>query len=500
MTTPANAPRYEAARWTFFRFLGASCAAAFLSLLVQVRGLVGEHGILPAAEFLARAREILGAGVIARLPTLLWLDAGDRALTALCVLGLVASALLACEVLEGPALVAIWLAYLSLAVGGQTFLSFQWDALLLESVATALFWVAWRVSFQPAPTREWAPGRWLVASVAGKLMFLSGATKLASGDSTWRDLTAMTYHYETQPLPGPASWFMHHLPLAAHRLEALGTFAIEMGLPLLLLVPCKRRALRRIAGAGFVGLQLLIGATGNYGFFNLLAITLALPLVDDDLWRRILPRRLFAHATRTRETPDRRGAARWIRAGLAAAVALVSLTAATAELQATAGRSLPAAERAILAAVEPLRSINGYGLFRVMTTERPTVVLEASADGATWREVPWRYQTLAVDRRPPCVPLHMPRLDWQLWFAGLDPRGASHWLVPFLRRTLEASPDVLALLPPGALVSAPPRFVRLKLYRYRFTTPAERRATGAWWSREAQGDLTPALELADLAR
>jgi hypothetical protein len=380
--------------------------------------------------------------------------------------------------------------YLSLTVAGQTFLSFQWDALLLESLLCAAFWASWRWRSRPGDA-EPAAGRWLVWLLVLKLMFLSGATKLLSGDPTWRDLSALSFHYRTQPLPSWISWWMNRLPLAVQQASVVGMLFVELLLPLLLLLPWRVRLARRLAAVGFGGLQLVIAWTGNYGFFNVLALVLSLALIDDRVWMLVWRRSPRSSAVESEPAPRR---LRWPVALVAGAVAALSLLSLVAELQRTAGWAMPARERSALDRLGPWRSINGYGLFRVMTTERPEIAVEISDDGVAWRELLFRYKPGPLDRRPPVVPLHMPRLDWQMWFAALDPGRAEGWLAPFLERLLQGEPAVWSLLGEPR-PATPPRAVRLQVSRYRFSTAEERRTAGRWWEREAPSPITRDLEL-----
>ena len=176
-------------------------------------------------------------------------------------------------------------------------------------------------------------------------------------------------------------------------------------------------------------------------------------------------------------------------------MALLAILAFVREIAQTlpgAGRSF---ENPLLDAVAPLRSVNGYGLFRVMTTERPEIVIEASNDTLHWREYGFRRKPGDVMRRPAFVAPHMPRLDWQMWFAALDPRGAEPWLSSLVERLLRGTPEVIGLLGTNPFPAAPPRYVRLAYYRYRFSTPAERARTGAWWERDLAGYLTGPVSL-----
>ncbi len=481
-------PTYVLSRWLFLRLLGLVYLIAFVSLALQVTGLVGEHGILPAAAFLERARGLYGAAAYRELPTICWLGAGDGALRALCWGGATLALLLVAGVAQAPVLALLWACYLSLSVVGQTFLWFQWDGLLLETGLLAVLYAPSQLL--PSLGRERAPSRtvrWLVWLLLFKLMFLSGITKLASGDPTWRHLTALDYHFWTQPLPPWTAWYAQRLPGWVHKGMTLGMFAIELGVPWLIFAPARLRRLRVVACALLVLGQLGIAVTGNYGFFNLLAIVLCVPLLDDAVLRPVLPLRLAAGEP---EPLWRRR----VTVALAAMIAPLSALTFAREISATlpGGRG---ADHPLLRAVAPLRSVNGYGLFRVMTTERPEIVIEGSRDSVHWLEYEFRWQPGAVSRRPRFVAPHQPRLDWQMWFAALDPEGAEPWLAGLVRGLLEGRPQVLSLLGPNPFLDAPPRYVRLVSYRYRFTTAQERSRTGAWWARQFVGYLTRAIAL-----
>ena len=310
---------------------------------------------------------------------------------------------------------------------------------------------------------------------------LSGITKLASGDPAWLEWRAMTYHYWTQPLPAWTSWYAAQMPEAAHYWSVPAMLFIELAVPFAALLPPRFRRARLIACLLMILLQAGIGITGNYGFFNLLTIVLYLALLDD----RTLGRR--------DAVPQRADPAGWriATSTVAVAIACISLVAFVREIQVTAGTPSQIARSwagRVLEWISPLRSINGYGLFRVMTTSRPELVLEVSDNDRDFVEYPFRWKPGAVNRRPGFVEPHMPRLDWQMWFAALDPQGARYWLESLGRRIVEGEPTVVRLLGPSP-VRGRIRSVRLAYYQYRFTTPAERAATGAWWTRTLGGYL-----------
>jgi lipase maturation factor 1 len=478
-------------RWLFLRLLGVVYLIAFVSLAVQLSGLVGTRGLLPADAFLDWARSVYGTRAYRLVPTLFWLGAGDTALRVGAWVGAGLAGLIVAGVAPRAALAGAWVLYLSPSAVGQDFLSFQWDALLLETGLLAVLWAppGWRPSRQEPPPSPVV--RWLLVFLLFKLMFLSGATKLLSGDPTWRHLTALDYHFETQPLPTWPGWYAHQLPSGVHRAQTVVMFAIELGAPWLLCAPARLRALRYAGVAALVLMQLGIALTGNYGFFNLLAIVLCVPALDDGVLGSLLPVRL---------SPLDVAASRHVLTlGLSAVFGFLSALSGWAELAYTlpGGRGaalLPRWSGAVLAGAAPLRSFNGYGLFRVMTTERPELVVEGSRDGTHWQAYDFRHKPGPVQRRPGFVEPYHPRLDWQMWFAALDPLGNLPLLQALSQRLRDGTPDVLHLLGRNPFPDAPPRFIRFALYDYRFTTRSERARTGAWWARELRGYLPVATE------
>ena len=484
-------PGFLLSRWLFLRLLAIVYLIAFASLAPQLPGLVGEHGLLPAGELLDAAREFFDADAYRLYPTLAWLSASDLFLQTLCWTGVV----LAGAAIGGLAPVAtfalLWLLYLSVTVAGQGFLSFQWDTLLLETglIAVLVAPLGWwpRLATAAAPSTT---ARWLLWLLVFKLTFLSGVTKLVSGDDTWWSFTALTYHYMTQPIPAWTSWYAHHLPAWLQMLSVGGMFVVELVVPFTIFLPVRFRRTRTVGCVFMIALQAGIGATGNYGFFNLLTIVLYLSLLDDEVIARLVPRpvREAAGGQPVRTSEPR--AWRWTVTAVASVLAILSV--ASLWKEATYTRPHPVADW-MLSWTQPTRSVNGYGLFRVMTTERPEIIIEGSRDGERWTEYAFRWKPGDPAERPTFVQPHMPRLDWQLWFAALDPQGQARWLTPLVFALLEGSPEVLALLDENPFADGRPRYVRLALYRYDFTRPDD--DTGAWWRREFLRYLTDPISL-----
>jgi predicted DCC family thiol-disulfide oxidoreductase YuxK len=472
--TAAEPPSHRAAFWLMLRLLGLVHLAAFASLWVQAAGLWGRAGILPVAGYLDAARAQLGGQAFRAIPSVFWLGSSDAALNGACAAGVALSLLVALGLAVGPALFGLWALSLSFLAVGQDFLSFQWDILLLEVTFLACLCAPWR----PRPRLpRWAPpaaGLWLLRLLLFRLMFESGAVKLLSGDPTWRNLTALTFHYETQPLPTWVAWYANLLPLWFQKLSCGILFVAELGLPWLIVLP---RRPRLVAFFGLGTLMVLIAVTGNYCFFNLLGLLLCLTLLDDRTLGRWAAR--LAPALDGAPSPRRWAWPAFALVGLLSALQLANFV-------------RPRILRPILALAGPLRLVNGYGLFAIMTTTRPEIILEGSADGREWKEYEFKWKPGDLARRPRFVAPHQPRLDWQMWFAALGDYRENEWFMRFLARLLEGSKPVSALLARDPFAGGPPpRLIRATVYRYRFTRPGQ----PGWWTRERVGPYCPVVSL-----
>ena len=481
---------YQTARTWFLRVLGAVYFVAFLSLRVQVDGLIGKDGIQPFAPVLGYVHTQKGfAWGMAHLPGLAWfIGGGDGAIHFLCNGGMALALLLIAGVCPALCLVLLWAFYLSLTTAGQVFLSFQWDVLLLEVGFLSIFlaplrwWTGWRGDAGPVARIALFLMRWLLF----RFMLMSGVVKLTSGDVTWLHLTALHYHYETQPLPTWIGWWAHQAPGWWQACSLVFVFVVELIAPFFVWGP------RRVRLAGFwllVLLQALIALTGNYGFFNLLTAALCLLLLDDRQWPRWLAVSAEESLPRVRRWPW------WLLAPVAVVYSVFGVLLLWRAFVPSA--TWPQALEQVYGYAAPFRSLNDYGLFRTMTTERPEVIVEGSNDGEHWRAYPFRWKAGDPRRAPGFVAPYMPRLDWQMWFAALDREDALPWFEPFLLRLLQGSPAVHGLLEDDPFPDAPPRYVRALLYDYHFTDPAERRRSGAWWRREERGVYFPAVSLQD---
>ena len=507
---------YLFTRRLFLRSLGCIYLAAFLSYWMQADGLVGSQGILPAAKFLEAVSRTQGAEGYYLCPTLFWLCPTDGFLHLLCSGGVVLSLLSLSGLMPPLVFFLLWAFYLSLVRIGGDFYHFQWDILLLETGLLAVFFAPWKLL--PARTGEAPPSllslllvRWLLF----RLMFESGAVKLLWNDETWWNLTALNYHYQTQPLPTWVGWYAHQLPEWFQKTSVAIMYLLELAVPFFAFLPRRFRLAGFFALAGF---QILILLTGNYCFFNALAIVLCIPLADDRLfakfrWRR-RPREAPVESPAgipERRDPPVKTVLTWAFAALVLVMSVIQLVEMFGSPRirgrdpagaAGGWRELAGNLQRWLAPFDP---VNSYGLFRVMTTTRPEIIVEGSEDGRNWQAYEFKWKPGDLKRRPGFVEPHQPRLDWQMWFAALRGEGQlaalgrvsqlDGWFQNFLYRLLTGSPPVLSLLEKNPFAEKPPRYLRALLYEYRFTDPATRRETGDWWRREPKGILCPPVSL-----
>ncbi len=481
------------ARFVFVKLLALCTLIAFASLLAQLDGLYASGGILPIAATIEamRARAGDALATLVQFPTLFVFGASDVQIHLACWIGVGVSVLALIGFATIPCFVIAWALYLSFVTAGLDFLSFQWDFLLLQSLALGAL---------VAPARN-RPSRCADVAVSRigllplwcllfQLMFASGVVKYRSTDGAWRHLEALRYHFETQPLPTVVGWWAHQLPQWAKTAGCAATLFIEIVVPFAIFAPRPMRALRRAAAWTFIAFMVVIGVTGNYTFFNLLTIALATLLLDDGAWPSALRRRL---APVVPSAPSR---ARLALLPIACTSIAVSIALSIGAFR--PGREpWPEPVAAVEAKIARFGLASRFGLFEDMTEERPEILVEGSDDGVAWKTFEFRWKPGDVARAPRFVAPHQPRLDWQMWFAALggDAR-RERWFLEFARRLLQGAPAVVDLLANDPFAGRAPRYLRARMFRYRFTTTAERAESGAWWRREELPDFLPAVELA----
>ncbi len=484
-------PTYFCARKWFLRSLGVVYLIAFVSLWVQVDGLIGANGIVPINQILPAAHDQVGARAYWLLPTLCWFNSSNAFLHFLCGGGAVVSLLLIVEIAPIISSIALFVFYLSLTIAGQTFLSFQWDILLLETGFLSIFFAPWQWWPRSAPAAINKPALFLLKFLLFKLLLMSGMVKLTSGDDCWWNLTALDYHYWSQPLPTVFAWWADQHPEWFKKFSVAFCLVVEIIIPFFIWAP---RRPRLIAAGLIIFLQIAIAITGNYCFFNLLTIALCLLLIDDAVWRRRRGDLQIDGGTRivVSQTFGQR-----LSTYAAVAVLIITLP-INAWLIFTAFKpdaDWPRPLAIIYSRLESFRIVNGYGLFRVMTKDRGEIVIEGSADGIIFDPYEFKWKPGDVMRAPGWCAPHQPRLDWQMWFAALGTPRDNPWFVRTMISLLRGKRDVERLFAHNPFPDAPPRYIRAMFYRYRFTTAEEHRQTGAWWKRQELREYLPAFSL-----
>jgi hypothetical protein len=500
------------ARWLFLRSLGLIYFSAFFALLFQIRGLIGSQGILPAAEYL----QSLAGPTLLRLwfaPTLLWLNTSDRMLMAFCWIGLLASVILFLNVWPRAMLVACFVCFLSFVSAAQDFSGYQSDGMLLEAGFLSIFLAP--PKFLPGWGARHPPVRaamFLLLWEWFRIYFESGIVKLASGDPTWRNLTAMYEYYQNGPLPTWIGWYLQHLPHWFHIATAAMTLLMEL---VLVWMAFLSRRSRIICFFIVTAWQMGVIATANYTFLNYLVLVLAFFLLDDAFLLRFVPIRWRKKINRTNlpenkaesnlhpstndepKTQREKTQPQWkpfatLRSSLVAVVLTWIFYATAVPLIRMSWHDAPLPVAPIVA-IEPFRIANQYGLFAVMTPHRYEIEFQGSNDGERWVSYPFRYKPQALNERPRIYAPYQPRFDWNLWFASLG----SWQQYPIVPRTeellLENDPAVLGLFAGNPFSSAPPRFVRAVLWQYWFSTMEQKRKEGVWWQRQLLGAYAPTL-------
>jgi len=475
----ARQSSYLWARWLFLRALGLIFLSAFYSLAFQIHGLIGERGILPAAEYLPRVHAALaGVRQLWYAPTLLWINASDMALSLLVGGGIVCSLLLTLNLWPKVSVALSTLLFLSCIAVLQDFSSYQSDGMLLEAGFISIFFAP--SGLRPTLGDSDPPSRMSLFMLRWewfRIYFESGLVKLLSGDRHWRDLTAMDDYYQNGPLPTWIGWYVQHLPHWYHAGTVILTLVVELAIVWAVFLP---RPFRLACAAIVTALQVGIIATANYAFLNYLVLALGVLLVDDAVFAR-WPR-VDAESTPP-EVGRWRTFVRRLEIGVLGVLCYTTII-AFFDRGSAALWSLPSR---LLA---PFRIANAYGLFAVMTEARYEIEFQGSRDGKTWVAYPFRYKPQDLREAPGIYAPYQPRFEWNLWFASLGPWQQSEWVVLAQQRLVEGSPAVLRLFREDPFRGKAPALVRTVLWQYWFTDVATKRKTGAWWRRTELGEFT----------
>jgi membrane protein implicated in regulation of membrane protease activity len=467
---------YVLVRFLLRRGIGVTYLVAFLVAANQFRPLVGEDGLLPIEGYVERRRFRDAPGIFYLFPdnavigAAAWLGVG---LSILAVSGASEAFGTGVSMLVWGTL---WLLYLSFVNAGQTFYGFGWESMLLETGFLAVFLGASDVA---TPTVVVWLFRWLLF----RNMFGAGLIKIR-GDECWRNLTCMDYHYETQPMPNPTSWYAHHLPDSAHRGAVVVNHVVELAIPFLFFAP---QPVAAFAGLATILFQGWLMVTGNFSWLNFLTAVLAFSTFSDALLAPVLP--ITSWNTATAPLPFQ--IAVWL---LAAVVVLLSVRPV---------RNMLSSGQVMNTSFDSLHLVNTYGAFGSITRNRYEIAVEGThddvlTDDTEWKAYEFKGKPTDPERRPPQVaPYHL-RLDWQLWFAAMAPSPFRHpWFVRLLGKLLEGDESTLSLLRTNPFPDDPPKHVRAVRYRYRFTSPEERAETGRWWHRDRVGTYFDPVSLDD---
>ena len=494
------------ARWLWLRALALIYFSAFFSLLFQVKGLIGEHGILPAGQTLAAIAEASHGNRFWIAPSLFWISSSTHFIVAVMWIGLIASIAVFFNLWPRASLLICWICFLAFVSAAADFSGYQSDGMLLEAGFISMFFAP--PGLRPGLGVTHPPIRlslWLLQWEWFRIYFESGLVKWLSGDQQWRRLTAMDEYYQNSPLPTWIGWYVQHLPHGFQKATAAGTLIMEFFVVLLFFFPRKwpvGRAVRVVLFSVVTLWEIPVILTGNYAFLNYLVLCLGILLLDDRTLVRWIPARYrekLALPQADEQLPPGKTESGPKRAFHALKLTFSTLLLALIAYDTTfellnivmPGLPLPTQPVAIL---EPFRIANQYGLFAVMTTGRYEIEFQGSNDGQHWTAYPFRYKPQALNERPPIYAPYQPRFDWNLWFASLGDWQQNE-IVPLTEeRLLDNDADVMTLFRGNPFPEAPPKYVRAVLWQYWFTTMAEKRTTGNWWKRQLLGLYAPVIE------
>src|SRR3954470_5997096 len=474
---------YRLTRFVILRFLGFIYAIAFLVAVNQLVPLIGTHGLTPASHYLERLQSHFGSrtAAVIEMPTLFWFGISDQALMIFAWVGLGLSVVVLAGYANVIILTVLWALYMSIVHVGQIWYGYGWESQLLETGFLAIF-LCPLVNPRPFPKRP-PPILviWLFRWLGFRIMLGAGLIKMR-GDSCWRDLTCMYYHYETQPIPNPISRYLHFAPHWVHNIETAFNHFVELIVPWFSFGP---RVARHIAGVLLIVFQLLLIVSGNLSFLNYLTIVPFLACLDDTFWRRILPAALVRRA----DAPDLAS-----DLGRVQYVTALVLTGIVVWLRRGPVVNLVSDRQLMNTSFNPLELVNSYGAFGVVGRERNEIIFEGTTDTFITGDTQWRpYEFKAKpgdpNRRPPFVAPYQPRIDWQIWFAAMASPQQYPWTLHFVWRLLHNHRGTLSLIANNPFPDAPPHYIRARLYRYQFAPIGEQ----AWWKREPIGEWLPAL-------
>src|SRR5213082_1715464 len=478
---------YWLTRFVIIRLLGFVYAVAFLVAAQQLVPLVGEHGLTPANHFFERVQAHFGSRSAAalQLPSLFSFGISDQGLSIIAWVGFGLSLIVLGGFANAILLGILWAMYMSIVHVGQIWYGYGWEIQLLETGFLSIF-LCPLLDGRPFPKcRPPILVFWLFRWLGFRIMLGAGLIKLR-GDPCWRDLTCLSYHYETQPIPSPISRYLHFAPLWFHKLETAWNHFIELVVPWFSFGP---RRVRHIAGLLLVSFQIVLIISGNLSFLNYLTIIPFLACFDDTFLRHFLPRGVVKRAERAAQQSEPSRINNTI--AIALAILFVYLSAAPV-LNLVSGRQL------MNYSYDPLDLVNTYGAFGTVGRERAEIIFEGTEDSVItgdtkWREYEFKAKPGDPNRRPAIIAPYQCRIDWQIWFAAMASPAEYPWTLHFVWKLLHNDRGTLSLLADNPFPNTPPHYIRARLYRYRFAPIGDR----TWWKREPIGEWLPALSTDD---
>jgi lipase maturation factor 1 len=465
-----NPESYTIAAALLPRLLGFIYFFAIGAFLFQIRGLLGKNGILPVHTYLNYFRNQYPRKRFFYIPSLFWLNASDKALMSLTILGTLISIALMLGFYPAVSLGLLFLLYLSIVSVGQDFLSFGWESFLLE-ITFYTFWI----SLTATPNLM----MWICLNfLLFRFHIQAGAVKLQSLDPAWRDLTALKFHYQSQPLPNTLAWYADKLPLRWQKASTFLMFAFELVFPFGLFLTDDIRA---IVGIALIGFQYFIWLTGNFSYLNHLTASFSIIAFSNKFLSPFL------------QTPPSIPA-NYLVNFLVSFIGIIFIILQLLRFW----HHFQPHRRFIanwLSWFSTLHLVNRYGLFAIMTKVRYEIIIEGSEDGKIWKEYLCWYKPSEVTRRPRRVSPYQPRLDWQMWFLPFDDFEAENWFHQFLYHLLKGTPEVLKLMRFNPFPDTPPLYIRAVMYDYKFSTKKEKKEHGCWWHRDFMGLFSPVMRL-----
>ncbi len=476
---------YWITRFVLLRLLGFVYFFAFLSLAIQVVPLIGENGLLPAKNFLGTFHFNNKFDAFINLPTISWINSSDNFLIFLAWAGVLLSLVVLAGFANAPLMFLLWLIYMSFVHIGQLWYGYGWEIQLLETGFLAIF-LCPLIDMRPFPKS--APPKlviWLFRWLTFRIYLGAGLIKIR-GDSCWRNLTCLYYHYETQPIPSPLSPFFHFMPKWFHKIGVIWNHFIELIAPFFVFYP---KIARYTAGTLLISFQVILILSGNLSFLNWITIVPAIACFDDNFFRKILPSwvvRKAEYAADNRHVYKQQQIVAWI---LVLVVAWLSIPVI---------QNLLSSHQYMNTSFNQWELVNTYGAFGAVGKERHELILEGTEDEVItpkteWKEYEFKAKPGNPHRKLPFIAPYQPRIDWQIWFAAMERPEYNPWLIHLIWKLLHNDKNAISLLANNPFPDKPPKYIKVEFYRYSFAPIGNK--DGLVWNRTYIGQWLPPLSV-----